>query len=121
MTLGSASLDTESLLGSELSHSGPEALPGPAVTARKTRVLLLLRELSRTGAPRVALDALDAMRDEVEVRTIAPLDGPLAEDCRAIRPLPSSPSGCRATSGRGRMAVLRGDDGSLGSAAGPQI
>jgi len=49
--LGSASLDTESPLGSELSHSGPEALPGPAVTARKTRVLLLLHELSRTGAP----------------------------------------------------------------------
>jgi len=87
MTLRSASLDTESLLGSELSHSGPEALPGPAVTARKTRVLLLLHELSRTGAPRIALDALDAMRDEVEVRTISPLDGPLAEDCRAIGPL----------------------------------
>ncbi|MGO9153978.1 glycosyltransferase family 4 protein [Mycobacterium sp.] len=83
----SASLDTESLLGSELSHSGPETLPGPAVTARKTRVILLLHELSRTGAPRVALDALDAMRDEVEVRTIALLDGPLAEDCRAIGPL----------------------------------
>ncbi len=87
MTLRSASLDTESLLGSELSHLGPETLPGPAVTARKTRVLLLLHELSRTGAPRVALDALDAMRDEVEVRTIALLDGPLAEDCRAIGPL----------------------------------
>src|SRR5271157_267656 len=87
MTLGSASLDAESLLGSELGQSGPEALPGAAVTARKTKVLLLLHELSRTGAPRIALDALVAMRDEVEVRTIAPVGGPLAEDCRAIGPL----------------------------------
>ncbi len=85
--MGSASLDAESLLGSELCHPGPVALPGAAVTERKTKVLLLLHDLSRTGAPRMGVDALDAMRDEVDVRIIAPLDGPLAEDCRAIGPL----------------------------------
>jgi len=55
--------------------------------AQKTKVLLLLHDLSRTGAPRSVINVFDAMRDEVEVRTIASLDGPLAEDCRAIGPL----------------------------------
>lgn len=54
---------------------------------RKTRVLLLLHELSRTGAPRSAIDGFDAMRDEFEVRTIVPAPGPLAAECRALGPL----------------------------------
>src|SRR5271157_3232827 len=113
MTLGSTSLDTESHLGSELCHSGPEALPGRAVTAqdgeslmgselchsgpealagasvtaRKPRILLLLHDLSRTGAPRSGLDTFDAMRDDFDVRVIAPIGGPLEEDCRALGPL----------------------------------
>src|SRR5271157_5988137 len=87
MTLGSRSLDAECHLGSELSHSGPEALPGPSVTARKPKVLLLLHDLSRTGAPRCGLDTFDAMRDDFEVRVIAPVGGPLVEDCRALWPL----------------------------------
>jgi glycosyltransferase involved in cell wall biosynthesis len=54
---------------------------------RKIKVLLLLHELSRTGAPRIALDALAAMRDEMDIRIIALRGGPFAEDCRAVGPL----------------------------------
>ena len=51
---------------------------------RKTRVLLLLHELSRTGAPRSALDAFNAMRDEFDVRTISPVSGLLRDEFRAL-------------------------------------
>ncbi len=87
MTLGSVPLDAESHLGSELCHSGPETLPGAADTARKPKVLLLLHDLSRTGAPRSGLAKFDAMRAEFDVRVIAPVGGPLEEDCRALWPL----------------------------------
>ncbi len=79
--------DGESLMGSELCHSEPEALPGASVTARKPRILVLLHDLSRTGAPRCGLDTFDAMRDDFEVRVVAPVGGPLVEDCRALWPL----------------------------------
>src|SRR4051794_9583277 len=57
------------------------------LVSQKTRVLLLLHGLSRTGAPRVALDALEAMNREVDAFIIAPDGGPLEEDCRKVGPL----------------------------------
>jgi glycosyltransferase involved in cell wall biosynthesis len=52
--------------------------------ANRVRIVLLLHELSRTGAPRIALDAFEAMTAEVEVVVIAALGGPLEEECRAL-------------------------------------
>ncbi len=74
-------------MGSELGQLWLEAPTGAENMAQKTKVLLLLHDLSRTGAPRSVINVLDAMRDEVEVRTIAPVGGPLEDDCRAIGPL----------------------------------
>ena len=54
---------------------------------RRKKVLLLLHELSRTGAPRSVLDGFEAMRDEFEVRMIVPHAGPLKDDCQGIGPL----------------------------------
>ncbi len=51
---------------------------------RPLRVLLLLHELSRTGAPKLALDALDAMENAVSVVTLALRGGPLEARCRAL-------------------------------------
>jgi glycosyltransferase involved in cell wall biosynthesis len=55
--------------------------------SQRTRVLLLLHGLSRTGAPRVALDALEAMNREVDAFVIAADGGPLEEDFGKIGPL----------------------------------
>ena len=50
----------------------------------RLKVLMLLHELSRTGAPKVALDAMEALADRVEIHLIAGADGPLAERCRRL-------------------------------------
>ena len=48
------------------------------------RVLMVLHELSRTGAPKVCLDAIDALGGAVSLCTLALADGPLAPRCRAL-------------------------------------
>src|SRR4051794_32802852 len=50
----------------------------------KLKVLLVLHELTRTGAPRVAIEAFEALRDSVELRVIALQDGPYAERCASL-------------------------------------
>ena len=54
---------------------------------RKIRVLLLLHEMSPTGAPKVALSAFERFGDAVELRTLAYLGGPLAPRFRALGPV----------------------------------
>ena len=50
----------------------------------KIKVLLLTHTLSLSGAPKVALDALEQMGDAVEVRTVAEEGGPLEARCRQL-------------------------------------
>ena len=54
---------------------------------RKIRVLLLIHELSPTGAPKVALSAFERFGDAVELRTVAYLGGPLEAGFRALGPV----------------------------------
>jgi len=54
---------------------------------RKIRVLLLLHEMSPTGAPKVALSAFEHFGEAVELRTLAYLGGPLAPRFRALGPV----------------------------------
>ena len=54
---------------------------------RKLKVLLLLHELSPTGAPKVALSAFQRFGDAVELRTLAYLGGPLEAGFRALGPV----------------------------------
>ena len=54
---------------------------------RKIRVLLLIHELSPTGAPKVALSAFERFGDAVELRTLAYLGGPLEPKFRALGPV----------------------------------
>ena len=51
---------------------------------RKLKVLLLLHDLSPTGAPKVACAAFEHFQDEVELRTISYEGGPLGERLRAL-------------------------------------
>lgn len=53
----------------------------------KLRVLLLLHEMSPTGAPKVALSAFERFGDAVDLRTLAYLDGPLGSRFRALGPV----------------------------------
>ena len=50
----------------------------------KTKILLLLHTLSLSGAPKIALDAIEQMPGQVEVRTLSLEGGPLAERCREL-------------------------------------
>ena len=45
---------------------------------------MLLHDLSRTGAPKVALDLVEALGNRVDVRFVAEAPGPLADRCRAL-------------------------------------
>jgi len=54
---------------------------------RKIKVLLLLHDLSPTGAPKVAITAFERFRDEVEMRTITYHGGPLRERVRQLGPV----------------------------------
>ena len=56
-------------------------------TQRKIKVLLLIHELSPTGAPKVALSAFERFGDAVELRTLAYLGGPLEAGFRALGPV----------------------------------
>jgi glycosyltransferase involved in cell wall biosynthesis len=51
---------------------------------RKIRVLLLMHELSPTGAPKVALSAFERFTSDIELRTLSYLGGPLATHFHAI-------------------------------------
>ena len=51
---------------------------------RKLKVLLLLHDLSPTGAPKVACAAFEHFQDAVELRTISYEGGPLRERLRAM-------------------------------------
>lgn len=53
----------------------------------RIKVLLLLHELSRTGAPKIAVEAFSQMQDRVETWAISLQPGPLAEPIRAFAPL----------------------------------
>jgi glycosyltransferase involved in cell wall biosynthesis len=79
----------------------------------KPRVLLVMHELSRTGAPIVALRVFDALRDELDIRVVARTGGPLEESFRERFPLvvlrPTVPAG--AAIGRIRAAWYQGFDG----------
>lgn len=55
--------------------------------ARKLKVLLLIHELSPTGAPKVALSAFERFGDAIELRTLAYLGGPLEPGFRALGPV----------------------------------
>ncbi len=55
--------------------------------ARKLKVLLLIHELSPTGAPKVALSAFQRFGDAVELRTLAYLGGPLRAEFQALGPV----------------------------------
>ncbi len=57
------------------------------MTPRKLKVLLLIHELSPTGAPKVALSAFQRLTADIELRTVAYLGGPLAADFRALGPV----------------------------------
>ena len=54
---------------------------------RKLRVLLLMHELSASGAPKVAAQAMEQLRNEVEVRTISLHGGDLSERYHALGPV----------------------------------
>ena len=53
----------------------------------KIKTLLLLHELSLTGAPRVAMDAFGELRDALDTRIVSFKGGPLADRFRAIGPI----------------------------------
>lgn len=57
------------------------------MSTRKIKVLLLIHELSPTGAPKVALSAFQRFGDAVELRTLAYLGGPLEAEFRALGPV----------------------------------
>ncbi|MGI4789436.1 MAG: glycosyltransferase family 4 protein [Janthinobacterium lividum] len=54
---------------------------------RKIRVLLLIHELSPTGAPKVALSAFERFGDAIELRTLTYLGGPLEAGFSALGPV----------------------------------
>jgi glycosyltransferase involved in cell wall biosynthesis len=54
---------------------------------RKLKVLLLIHELSPTGAPKVALSAFQRFTDAVELRTLAYLGGPLGGEFGKLGPV----------------------------------
>ncbi len=57
------------------------------MSTRKIKVLLLIHELSPTGAPKVALSAFQRFGDAVELRTLAYMGGPLEAGFRALGPV----------------------------------
>lgn len=54
---------------------------------RKIKVLLLLHDLSPTGAPKLAVTAFERFQDQVELRTISYHGGPLRDRVRALGPV----------------------------------
>lgn len=54
---------------------------------RKIKVLLLLHDLSLTGAPKLAVTAFERFQDAVELRTISYHGGPLRDRVRQLGPV----------------------------------
>ena len=54
---------------------------------RKIKVLLLLHDLSPTGAPKLAVSAFERFQDQIELRTISYHGGPLRDRVRALGPV----------------------------------
>jgi len=54
---------------------------------RKIKVLLLLHDLSPTGAPKLVVSAFERFRDAVELRTITYHGGPLRDRVRQLGPV----------------------------------
>ena len=54
---------------------------------RKIKVLLLLHDLSPTGAPKLAASAFERFGDQIELRTITDHGRPLAERARRLGPV----------------------------------
>ena len=54
---------------------------------RKTRILLLLNQMALSGAPKIALQAFEAMANEVELCTLALDGGPLEERFQKLGPV----------------------------------
>ena len=54
---------------------------------RKIKVLLLLHDLSPTGAPKLAASAFERFQDQIELRTISYHGGPLRDRVRALGPV----------------------------------
>lgn len=53
---------------------------------RKVRVLLLLHQVGRSGAPKLVLDAFRELKDRVDVFTVSLEDGPFADAFRELGP-----------------------------------
>lgn len=53
----------------------------------KIKVLLLLHDLSPTGAPKVAVTAFEHLRDQVALRTVTYQDGPLRDRVAQLGPV----------------------------------
>lgn len=66
----------------------------------KIRVLTLLHQLSLTGAPKIALDACEAMSGDVDPFFLALEGGDLEERCRALGPLSVMPNNYKVPLGR---------------------
>ena len=58
--------------------------PSPLTPLRPPRVLLLLHELTRTGAPGLALGTFEALSGKIELRMVAQTGGPLADRFRRL-------------------------------------
>ena len=54
---------------------------------RKIKVLLLLHDLSPTGAPKLAVSAFERFQDQIELHTISYHGGPLRDRVRALGPV----------------------------------
>lgn len=54
---------------------------------RKIKVLLLLHDLSPTGAPKLAVTAFERFRDQIELRTVSYHGGPLRARVGALGPV----------------------------------
>ena len=54
---------------------------------RKIKVLLLLHDLSPTGAPKLAVSAFERLRDQIELHAITYHGGPLRDRVRALGPV----------------------------------
>src|SRR5664280_1372578 len=74
-------------IGATPFRSEPVVSDPPSPVAKKPRVLLLLHEASRTGAPILARDIFRALGDDIVLRSIAWDGGPLEEDFRQLGPL----------------------------------
>jgi glycosyltransferase involved in cell wall biosynthesis len=58
-----------------------------SLAPHRTRVLLLLHELSQSGAPRMALQVLQTLAEQIELRVISLQGGPLRSEFERLGPV----------------------------------